>query len=642
LKHVIIGTAGHVDHGKTVLIKALTGTDTDRLKEEKERGISIELGFAYLRLPSGITAGIIDVPGHERFIKNMLAGVGGIDLVLLVIAADEGVMPQTREHLEIIQLLQVKKGVVVITKKDLVDQEWLELVQEEVQEFLAGTVLEKAPVLPVSAVTGEGLNRLLDVLDQMAGEMGERKYFGPTRMPVDRVFTVTGFGTVATGTLLSGRIQNGDSLQIYPGDKIARVRNIQVHGNKVDEAEAGQRVAVNLSGVETSEMGRGCVLAKPGSLQPSHRIDVKLTFLPSAPKPLKHRARVRAYLGTAEILGRVILLDREELQPGAEAYAQLQLEKPAAASRGDHFVIRSYSPMRTIGGGLIINPAPPKHKRYRDEVIRVLATAEKGSPAEVLEQHMAAKPRIFTKAELVAETGMGEKEIKAALRELIQAHRVIMLTAEEENYYLAERVLSRWEQLISSELAQYHKKFPLRDGFPKEELRSRFFTGLNAKQFQALLNHLAQKNSINVLAHCIAAKGFQPQPAPAQKEKINRLENIFLSQPFQPPNWRDATRQAGLPEEEQEILNYLLARGVLVKVSEGLYFHRQALHEAIKLVKDYIRANGRISLGETRDLLQTSRKYTLPLLEYMDREKITRRVEDMRVAGKSFNEGPEV
>jgi selenocysteine-specific elongation factor len=639
MNHIIIGTAGHVDHGKTILIRALTGTDTDRLKEEKERGISIELGFAYMQLSNGQTAGIIDVPGHERFIKNMLAGVGGIDIVLLVIAADEGVMPQTREHLDIIQLLQIDKGIVVITKKDLVDQEWLELVYEEVKDFLAGTLLENAPILAVSAVTSEGMDHLQKAISQMAAGTTRKKNAGPTRLPVDRVFSVTGFGTVATGTLLSGQIHTGDTLQIYPGDAVYRVRNIQVHGHKVDTAEPGQRVAVNLSGAEAGDLNRGDTLASPGTLQPSFRVDVKLKLLSNAPKPLKHRARVRVYIGTAEILGRVILLDREELQPGDDAYVQLQLETKVAVARGDRFVIRSYSPMRTIGGGTVINPATVKHKRNRQEVIKALTTAEKGTPAELLEQHLATNNRAFTLGELAAGVGLTGEETASALQELLDDNRAAAIQTEGEKVYLATRVLAEWEKKITRVLAEYHAKYPLREGYPKEEMRSRLFPAMNSKQFQMLLNHFTKDKILAVQPQTVSLQGFTPQPTPTQDKKINRLEEIYLASPFQPPGWPEAAKEAGLAVDEQEYLSYLLNRGILVKITEGLYFHSRALQKAIDLVKDHLTQKGELSLGEVRDLLKTSRKYTLPLLEYLDRERITRRVGDVRVAGRALSSG---
>ncbi len=613
--------------------------DTDRLKEEKERGISIELGFAYLKLANGQTAGIIDVPGHERFIKNMLAGVGGIDIVLLVIAADEGVMPQTREHLDIIQLLNVNRGVVVITKKDLVDEDWLEMVTEDIRDFIKGTVMENAPLVSVSAVKGDGMNELLQVINQLAAEseIQTGKYTGPPRLPIDRVFTITGFGTVATGTLLSGAINTGDNLQIYPAGGIYRVRNIQVHGHKVSTAEAGQRVAINLSGLEIGELDRGQVLAAQGSLQPTHRLDVKLQFLKSAPKPLKHRARVRVYLGTAEILGRVILLDREELEPGAETYIQLQLEEPVAAARGDHLVIRSYSPMRTTGGGVVVDPTAIKHKRYREEIIKALKTAEKGTPAELLEQFLAANARLCTSADLATGTGLTVETVTGALRELLDRGHAVELLSEGEKTYLSVQVMVKWEDKIKQALSEYHQKYPLRDGYPKEELRSRFFPALSNKHFQMLLTGLEHTGSLDLRANSVAIGGFTPQPGSDQSTAIKRLEKIFLANPYQPPGWSEAVQEAGITKDDQEILNYLLNRGPLVKVADGMFFHQWALAEITALVKNHLSEKGELLLGELRDLLQTSRKYALPLLEYMDREKITRRVGDKRVAGRALS-----
>ena len=636
MKHIIIGTAGHVDHGKTVLVKALTGTDTDRLKEEKERGISIELGFAYLKLPGGLSAGIIDVPGHERFIKNMLAGVGGIDLVLLVIAADEGVMPQTREHLEIIQLLQVERGAVVLTKKDLVDQEWLDMVREEVNEFLQGTVLGNAPVVAVSAVTGEGMDELVQIIEHLTVGAEKRKFAGPPRLPVDRVFTVTGFGTVTTGTLLSGAVNVGENLRIYPGERVSRVRSLQVHGLKVEAAEAGQRVAVNLTGVDTDSVNRGDVLAPPGSLRPSHRLDVRLQLLNSAPKELKQRARVRIYLGTAEILGRVILLDREELQPGGEAYVQLQLETPVAVAKSDHFVIRSYSPMRTVGGGLVVDPAPARHRRNRPEVIEALATAEKGTPTELAGQQLETGDRMYTSAEVSSSTGMDKETTGAALAELVESGQASLISSDGEQFYLAAGIMSRWQKTIRQALEEYHRKFPLREGYPREELRSRFFSKLNSKQFNMLLSHLEQEGQVSGTHQNVSVEGFMPQPTPGQQEMINRLVESFAVQMYQPPAWDEAAKVAGIKGDTQEYLNYLLARDVLVKIADGMYFHRPAVEQAVAVIREHLAKKEELSLGEMRDLLQTSRKYTLPLLEYMDRMKITRRVGDTRVAGRAL------
>ncbi|SHJ42021.1 selenocysteine-specific translation elongation factor [Desulfofundulus thermosubterraneus] len=631
MTYLIIGTAGHVDHGKTMLVKALTGVDTDRLKEEKERGISIELGFASLTLPSGRQAGIVDVPGHERFIKNMLAGVGGIDLVLLVIAADEGIMPQTKEHMDIIHLLQIPRGVVVLSKVDLVDREWLDLVREEVVDFLKGTTLEGAPVVEVSSVTGQGLDELLRTIDLVAQEVKEKPATGYVRLPVDRVFSITGFGTVATGTLWSGILRTGDALEIMPRKIASRVRTLQVHGRKVEEARAGQRVAVNLTGVEIEEVPRGSVLATPGSLTPSYRLDVRFVLLETA-RPLKNRSRVRLHLGTAEIMCRVILLDRDELAPQETALAQLELEEPAVAVRGDRFVVRSYSPVRTIGGGKIIDPVAPKHRRLRAEVIESLLTREKGTPEELLLQQLNSQRTILTAEELVKASGLDEKTVKDTLFSLVEKKQVRSIPLENQVYYLLQEVYLQWAENMRLMLQEYHRDFPLREGFPKEEMRSRLLAGLNSKQFQSLLQVMEEDGLVKLYTQDIALPEFTPRPNHKQEQQIKQLIEMYREANYQPPAWGEAARRAGLEgSAAQEILQYLLKKGLLVRVADDLYFHPDCVDRARQALVDYLREKGEITVGETRDLLQTSRKYALPLLEYFDREKTTRRVEDKRV-----------
>lgn len=631
MEHLVIGTAGHVDHGKTMLVKALTGVDTDRLKEEKERGISIELGFAPLRLPSGRSASIVDVPGHERFIKNMLAGVGGIDMVLLVIAADEGIMPQTREHMDIINLLQIQRGVVALTKIDLVDKDWLELVREEVGEFLKETNLRDAPVVEVSSLTGQGLDKLLEAIDRVAGEVAKRPATGSVRLPVDRVFSITGFGTVATGTLWSGTLHLGDPLVIMPQGISTRARSLQVHGQKVVEARAGQRVAVNLSGVEVGEISRGSVLASPGSLVPSYRLDVRLYLLKSA-EPLKNRTQARLHLGTAEIICRVVLLDREELPPGETALAQLELREPTVAVRGDRFVIRSLSPMRTIGGGQVIDPVAPKHRRLRPQVIASLLTKERGAPEEQILCHLQGRRAFHTAEELAQASGMEKNTVLQSLQALTKKGLVRHIAADNQAYYLAREVYLDWAEKVHRLLKEYHREFPLREGLPKEEMRSRLFPQTNSKQFHHLLLAMEEDGLVKLAAQEVALPGFTPKPTPQQQEQINALVDLYREKKFQPPAWEEASRQVGMAEPlSQEILQYMLKKGLLVKVGEELYFHPECLAMARQAVVDYLKEKGEITVGEARDLLHTSRKYALPLLEYLDREKVTRRVGDKRV-----------
>ncbi len=639
---MIIGTAGHVDHGKTALVRAMTGVDTDRLKEERERGISIELGFTYLNLPGGRRAGIVDVPGHERFIKNMLAGAGGFDLALLVIAADEGVMPQTREHMDIIQLLQVNKGIVVLTKCDLVDDEWLDLVKEDVADFLLGTVLEDAPVALVSSVTKKGIPELLDLIGKAAEDVVPKAGRGWPRLPVDRVFTITGFGTVVTGTLLSGVIKVGEMVEVQPEGLSVRVRTIQVHGEKVEAAEAGQRVAVNLAGLEAEQIVRGSVVAPPGMCKPSQRLDVRLLMLKSAVKPLKNRARVRFYLGAKETLGRVVLLDREELEPGSMVYAQIILEDRAVALKGDRFVIRSYSPMRTIGGGAVIDPLPArKHKRFREDVLDALSTREKGSPAEIVKLYLDTKDNMHLPAEVAAGTGLQEKEVAEAAAILAGEEKIKTISGDGKQYLVSKAVYTRWLEDIKTLVVSYHREFPLRDGYPKEEIRSKKFPQLGAKTFQLALLEMEKEGALQVLPKVVAVRGFTTGPDQRQKELIERINRTMSEAAFLPPSWAELSNTIGLNETKgSELLQYLLRAGGLVKVAEDLYFQREVLLEAIKKVAAYLSEHGEITVGELRDLLGTSRKYALPLLEFFDREKLTRRVGDKRLPGRALGDNP--
>ena len=639
MKHLIIGTAGHVDHGKTMLVKSLTGIDTDKLKEEKERGISIELGFASLTLPGGRHAAIVDVPGHERFIKTMLAGASGIDIVLLIIAADEGVMPQTREHLDIIRLLHVNQGIVVITKRDLVEDDWLELVQEEIKDFLSDTVLKEAPIVKVSASTGHNIPELLTEINRLAEITKEKSTAGQPRLPIDRIFSVTGFGTVVTGTLVSGQLKVGDEIEVFPEELTARVRTLQVHGKSVDLARAGQRVAVNLSGLEVEQISRGNVLALSNTLTPSHRIDVRFLLLKEVGRDLKHRARVRFYTGTIEVLGRIVYFDREELKPGEWTYAQLQLEEPAATAKGDRFVIRSYSPMFTIGGGTIIDPAAPKHKRYRQEIIDRLETLEKGTPDELIEQYLAGIAIPVHINELSKETGLTKEQVHTALTELKNNQRIKIID-EMSGYITTAYRYESWILEIQKLLNQYHREFPLREGYPKEELRSRKFKNLTPKLFQSILSELESDKLIKIQPQTIATFDFIAQPDAEQQKLLESIEKTFSQGQFQPPGWEQTVKDLKIKNDLQsEILQYLLRQGILVKIADDIYFHRDVLNKAKQMLVDYFKINKEISIGEIRDLLTTSRKYAMPLLEYFDRQRLTRRIGDLRVIGKELEMG---
>ncbi|WP_418790456.1 selenocysteine-specific translation elongation factor [Phosphitispora sp. TUW77] len=633
MKRFIIGTAGHVDHGKTRLIKALTGRETDRLKEEKERGISIELGFAPFKLPSGTLVGVVDVPGHERFIKNMLAGVGGMDMVILVVAADEGIMPQTREHLDIIDLLQVQKGIIVITKTDLVDEEWLDLVQEEVRELVKETVLDNAPVVPVSSVTGKGIRQLIEVIDMTAEDLRERPAAGFFRMPVDRVFSKTGFGTVVTGTLLSGRLRLGDVVEILPDMEEARVRTLQVHGNKVEEALAGQRVAVNLAATERENINRGSVIAAQGMLKPSHRLDVQLRLISDMKKNLANRARVRVHIGTSEILARVVLLEKDELEPGETGFVQLECEDPVIAARGDLLVIRSYSPMRTIGGGKVIDSAPPKRKRFHAETIDILRTKSKGAPEELLHQFMLSSGQAaYMQPDLKRGVGLDQLTTEEAIDKLISQSVLRQLAVENKIYYILNSSYSQKGDEIAATLEKYHSVYPLRQGISKEEIRSRHFPGINNKIFSALMDIYQADEIINIAGENIAKHGFQPLPQGEQVQVFKKIDEEYLSSGFQPPGWEDIKSRYKLnPAESEEILNYFINKKVLVKLEDSVLIHKANLEKGKNLLIKFLEDKGEITLGEARDLLNTSRKFTLPVLSYFDKEKLTRRIDDKRV-----------
>ncbi|NPV26801.1 MAG: selenocysteine-specific translation elongation factor [Firmicutes bacterium] len=633
MKHIIIGTAGHVDHGKTTLVRAMTGVDTDRLKEEKERGISIELGFAPLTLPSGQRAGLVDVPGHERFIKHMLAGVAGIDLVLLVIAADEGVMPQTREHLDIVQLLNVKKGIVVITKKDLVEEDWLYLVEEEVREALKDTFLAEAPMIAVSAVTGEGLSELLHIIDRLVADVTEKAVDGKTRLPIDRVFSIAGFGTVVTGTLFSGQLKVGDPVEILPEGISTRVRTLQVHGHKVDRAVAGQRVAVNLASVETSELARGSVLLEPNYLSSSFRVDAHLELLRHLAAPLKNLARIRFHQGTKEALGRVVLLDRDELAPGESSYVQLVMEEPVVVARYDRFVIRSYSPMVTIGGGTVIDPNPPKRKRFREDVLRALATQEQGTPIELVNQHLlTTRPPIISVSLLTEKLGLQTEIIKNALRELVESGQAVLINVDGSEHAIHQQVLDNWWSEVQSLLANYHHEYPLRTGLPREELRSKKFGAVPAKTFNALLQFWEERGLVRATGRNVSLAGHQPAPQGKMAQALEHVLVRYRVGGFQPPDWSEMVQDCALSNSEsEELLNYCLEQGLLVKVSEDTFFASTAIEEAKRKLTQFLKDHGAIQIGEVRDLLETSRRYVLPLMEYFDREKFTRRVGDKRV-----------
>jgi len=628
---IILGTAGHIDHGKSALIKFLTGIDPDRLKEEKLRGITIELGFADLRLPSGQLLGIVDVPGHERFVRHMVAGATGMDLVALVVAADEGVMPQTREHLEICQLLRVKQGLVVLTKADLVEEDWLELVAEEVREATQGTFLEGAPMVRFSAVTGAGKEELLQTLAELAARVPPKPAKGIFRLPIDRVFTIKGFGTVVTGTAISGRLRVGEAVTVYPPGYKARVRGLQVHGAAVEEALAGNRTAINLQGLEKEELERGMVVAPPGALLPSRRLDAYLEVLPSAPRPLKHRQAVRLHTGTSERVALPLLLDADELPPGASGYVQFFLRQPLALKPGDRLVIRSFSPAFTWGGGLILHVNPPRHKRHQPQVLAGLTTLEQGSPEEVLRLYLAeAGAAGRSRAELTALLPWDPGDLAHLLGTQAKEGQALNYDPEKERYLLTATA-RQLEQQARELLSAYHRKNPLKPGLSKEELRRQLPAQMEVRLFNYLLADMVSQKQIALEKDLVRLASHKVTLAVDQEDLVSRLATLYQKGNLSPPTLKEAGAALDLaPDKLKQLLSVLVNQGRLVKVKEDLYFHQEAMARLKAALVDFLKQHQEITVIQFKDLTQTSRKFTIPLLEYFDSTRTTVRVGETR------------
>jgi len=633
VKQVILGTAGHIDHGKTALIKALTGIDTDRLKEEKLRGITIELGFAHLKLPSGIIVGIVDVPGHERFVKNMVAGATGIDLVALIIAADEGVMPQTREHLEICSLLNIKHGMVIVTKIDLVDKEWLNLVRDDVSSFLTGTFLQDAPMVGVSSETGEGIKELVITLGELTKKVSERVSGNFFRLPIDRVFTMRGFGTVVTGTTVSGHIDVGSEVTIYPKGIRSKVRGIQVHQQDVPSVRTGLRTAINLQGLEKKAITRGDVVAEKDSLKPTYILDTVLKYLDSAPKKLQNRAKVRFHCSTSEIIATVILLDRDNLSPGDQCFAQFRLERPTVVLSRDRFVIRSYSPIRTIGGGYILNSLPLKKKRFSQEVLKELNILNKGSDQAIVEQHIkGSRLQGLSKTELSFLTNLSKKDLDGLINGSI-SNNVIFRSDMENDIFIHTEFYNKAKEEIITILGDYHRRFPLKEGLIKEELRSRMASNIKEKLFNQLINDLIQEALIVRDRDIIRLKDHQIELLQDQEELRNQIEQIYLKEGLEPPYFKDLGQNIR-EREGRDLLEIMVKDGTLIKVKEDLYFHKKAIEELKRGLVDFIKEKGEITTPELKKLTGVSRKYTIPLIEYFDKIQLTVRIGDKRILRK--------
>jgi selenocysteine-specific elongation factor len=626
-RHVVVGTAGHIDHGKTSLVKALTGTDTDRLPEEKARGITIDLGFAFLEEPDGLTIEIVDVPGHERFVKNMLAGVGGIDLAMLVIAADEGVMPQTREHLSICSLLHIRTGLVVLTKTDMVEADWIGLVQDDVASLVRGTFLEGAPVVAVSAKTGAGLDELRAALRGLAGAVPARGTDQLPRLPIDRVFTIKGFGTVVTGTLAAGALAVDDRVEVFPRGLVAKVRGLQAHGHAVERAVAGQRTAINLQGLERAAVERGDVVGLAGTLSATSLVDVALEMLADAPRALESRDRVRLHTGTSEVMARALLLDGTELAPGQRGFARLRLEAPLVALAGDRFVIRSYSPIVTIGGGTLLDTDPPRLKRPAR--LAHLQVLESGAPEAVVEEHVrgAGVTGIRLPA-LVARVPFGPARTRQLLDALAAAGRVTLV---DRDWSLHADAVARLRSLVTSSLERFHHAQPLRSGMSREELRMRA-ANADERVFAHVLAALDAEGAVRVDRDKVRLAGHELRLSPVQQTAVDKLEREFREAAAAPPSPEEALARAGLSGDEQhELFQLLLESRKLVRVKESLFFHTAALEAIQDKLVALLRERKEIGPGDVKDLLGISRKYAIPLLEYFDARRVTARVGERRV-----------
>ena len=633
MKQIVLGTAGHIDHGKTSLIKALTGIDTDRLKEEKERGITIELGFAHLELPGGKLLGIVDVPGHEKFIKNMVAGATGIDLVALVIAADEGVMPQTKEHLDICELLKIQHGLIIMTKIDMVDSDWLELVREDVTEYMAATFLADAPIVEVSSVTGEGLKELIQILDKLVQNIPERDLGHFFRLPIDRVFSMKGFGTVITGTTISGKIKTGDEITIYPLGINSKIRGLQVHNKEVNEIRAGLRTAVNLQGIERAKVQRGNILASRDSLRTTYMVDVNLDLLSSAPRKLKNRAKVRFHSGTSEIISTVVLLDRDALEPGETCFAQIRLNEPTALLRGDRYVLRSYSPVRTIGGGRTLNALPRKKKRFSEAVLSEMKLLFTGDLNEIIEYFVSSgRFRGVEQEELPFLTNTSKKRLDEALKALKAQQRIILYDKERGVLIHADFLKKARDEILDT-LTLYHKKFPLKEGLVKEELRSRTAGADNIKLFNHLVLQLAREEIIVQDKEIVRLKDHQVTLAQDQEEIRRELEKIYTKSGLQPPYFQEI-KEKFPGNTGAEVLEVMVKEGDILKVKEDLYFHRKAIDGLKSELIAFLKNNGEITTPQFKEMTGASRKYTIPLIEYLDRTQVTVRVGDTRVLRK--------
>ncbi len=636
MKHVIIGTAGHVDHGKTLLVKALTGIDTDRLVEEKKRGITIELGFAHLDWPDGTQAGIVDVPGHEKFIKNMLAGAGGIDLAMLIIAADDGVMPQTVEHLDTLTLLGVKDGLIVITKADTVDPEWLEMMQEEIREKTEGSFLEGKPIVAVSAYTGQGIPELKEMLRVLVQKAEEKSMRIPFRLPVDRVFSVEGFGTVVTGTLIEGAIKEGDLAALVPSGAQTKIRNLQVHGRNVETAYAGQRVAINLANLKKTDIQRGDCVVRPGSVRTSRMLDVRLKNLPNSGRTIQNDSQVHLFHGTAVLLAKVVLFGRDELKPGESCYAQLRLTQPIATKNGDHFVIRFFSPLETIGGGVILDDQPRRHKRSDPKIQEILRIKESGSRDDLTVQLLAEfGTRLPTAAQLVAKLQREQADIQEEMHHLCS--RGLAMEPLPGRYIAAAAVDTLW-QSCQEILTAYHRQNPLHAGIQSAELRQKLCKGMERSCADALIGILYQEGKIRKTGDRYALADFAVTLTKRQRLIREKLLGIYSTSGIETPITEHILE--GFPSNERpeakQVLESLITSGDLILLTPQICLYRKDYDSVLSAAKNHFAASDSLTLAQLRDLLNTSRKYAQAIIEYFDKIHITKKDGDVHYLDQGF------
>ncbi|WP_321495572.1 selenocysteine-specific translation elongation factor [uncultured Desulfobacter sp.] len=637
MDNIILGTAGHIDHGKTSLVKALTGIETDRLKEEKERGITIELGFAFLDLPHGRHIGIVDMPGHEKFVKNMVAGASGIDVVVMVIAADEGVMPQTREHMEICNLMGIRHGMIALTKTDLVDEDLLELAMEDINDFIRDTFLEDKPVVPVSSATGQGLEEFLTTLENICTQIPPRKFSSIFRLPVDRVFSMRGFGTVITGTLISGQVSVGQDIMVFPRKITSKVRGLQVHSSSVETAMAGTRTAINFQGLDRDAVFRGDVLSTPGALIESYMADAQFHYLKSNAKPARARTRVRFHSGTSEILGYMVLLDREELLPGDTAPVQFRLESPVCCIKDDRYVVRSYSPVKTIGGGAILNPVSRKHKLKDTAIIEGLFGLAGADDEKIIAYFLSIQGYSgLTLNELRVMTNVPDKKLATALQKML-AKQEAVLTDKEKQIYVHGSIFEEFKEKTLERLAIYHQENPLKEGMPAQELKSKFQYVDDARFFNILFNRLEKENLIVQDRNLVKLSGFKVALQVDQHEIKEKIAGIYKESGLTPPFFRTVCQDLDLDTKTaRDVMQMLIDEKQMVKTKDDLFFDAKAISDLETNLIEFLKANEKITTPEFKDMTGISRKFVIPLIEYFDAIHLTIRVEDHRQLRKKI------